>query len=94
MNGCSGGGGDMFRRNSAVDEVVIANIEVVDHRGVIVNLRYLCWSSAKAVWVRVTKMTDRHKRETIHAQTKVEPNTNAAALVKKADAFSIHRKWR
>lgn len=94
MNGRSGDGGDMFRRNSAIDEVVIANAEVVDDRGVIVNLRYLCWSSAKAAWVRVIKMTDRHERETIHAQTKVESNTNVAALVKETDAFPIHRKWR
>jgi len=63
----------MFRRNSAVDEVVIANIEVVDHRGVIVNLRYLCWSSAKAVWVRVTKMTDRTNVKQFTLKPKLNP---------------------
>ena len=67
MNGRSGDNSDVFRRNSAVDEVMIANIEVIDDRGVIVNLCHLRWSGAKAAWVRVTKMTDRHKRETIHA---------------------------
>ena len=94
MNGRSGGGGDMFRRNSAVDEVVIVNVEVVDHRGVIVNLRYLCRSGAKAARMRVAKIPCRHKRETIHAQTKVESNADVAALVKETVAFPIYRKWR
>ena len=48
MDGGMGNGGDMFRINPMIDEVVIANIEVVDHRGVIVNLRYLRWSAAQS----------------------------------------------
>jgi hypothetical protein len=94
MNGRSGDSGDVFRINSTIDEVVIANIEVVDDRGMVVNLRYLRWSGTKAAWVRVTKMTDRHERETIYAQTKVESNADVAVPIKEADAFPIPRKWR
>ena len=41
MNGRSGDSGDVFRINPMVDEVVIADTEVVDDRGMVVNLRYL-----------------------------------------------------
>jgi len=67
MDGRSGDGGDMFRINPPVGQVVTVTVEIVNDRGVVVNLRYLRWSGAKAAWVRVTKMTDRHERETIHA---------------------------
>lgn len=84
----------MFRRNSAVDEVVIANVEVVDHRGVIVNLCYLGRRHTMTAWMRVAKISCRHKRETVYVQTKIESNTDVAALVKETNAFLIHRKWR
>lgn len=58
MNRRSGDSGDAFRINPMVDEVVIANIEVVDDRGAVVNLCHLRSRSAKTVWVRITKMPD------------------------------------
>ena len=94
MDGCVGDSGDVFRINPMVDEVVIMHVEVVDDCGVIVNLRYLRCTDAKAAWVWITKMPDRNECETIHAQTKVESNANVAAPVKKTDAFPIRRKWR
>ena len=93
-NGCVGDSSDAFRINPMVDEAVITHVEVVDDRGVVVNLRYLRCTDAKAAWVWITKMPDRHECETIHAQTKVESNANVAAPVKKPDAFPIRRKWR
>ena len=95
VNGRSGDSGDVFRINPMVDEVVIMHVEVVDDCGVIVNLRYLRCTDAKAAWVWITKMPDRNECETIHAQTKVESNANVAAPVKKTDAFPIHRmRWQ
>src|ERR1017187_8529211 len=64
-DGCVGDGGDVFRINPPVGQVAAVAVEIVDNRGVVVNLRHLRWSGAKAVWVRVAKMTDRHKQETV-----------------------------
>src|ERR1017187_1132786 len=93
-DGCVGNGGAVFRINPPVGQVATVTVEIVDDRGVVVNLCYLRWSGAKTAWVRVTKMTDRHERETIYAQTKVESKTDVEAPIKEAGAFPIHRKWR
>ena len=69
MDGHSGGGGDVFRRNAAIDEVAIANVEVVDHRGLIEKLRYLGRSCAKTTGMRIAKILGWDKRETARAQT-------------------------
>ena len=94
MNRCSGDRSDAFGSNPPVDEVVVANLEVVDDRGVVVNLCYLRCSDAKAVWVRITKMPDRHERETIHIQTKVESNADGGTVIKEPNAFPVHRARR
>lgn len=96
MDGCMRAGNDSFRRDAGIDKgpVVAVEIEVIDDRGVIINLRHLGRCHAIAAWVRVTKMTDRHERETIYAQTKVESKTDVEAPIKEAGAFPIHRKWR
>jgi hypothetical protein len=40
-DGCVGDGGDVFRINPPVGQVTTVTVEIVDDRGVIVNLRYL-----------------------------------------------------
>ena len=94
MNGRSGDSSDVLWINPMVDEVVVANLEVVDDRGAVVNLCHLRSRGAKAAWVRITKVPDRNERETIHVQTKVESNAYVVAPVKKTEAFPIRRKWR
>ena len=58
MNGRSGDSSDVLWINPMVDEVVVANLEVVDDRGAVVNLCHLRSRGAKAAWVRITKMPD------------------------------------
>ena len=94
MDGRSGDGGDVFRRNAAVDEIVIVDVEVVDDRGVIINLRYLGRGHAIAARMRVAKMSNRHKRETIPTQTEIETDADGDPVIKESNTIPIHRARR
>ena len=94
MNGLSGDIGDVFRVNSMVDEMVIMNIEVVDDRGAVVNLRYMARCHAIAARMRVAKMPNRHKRETIPAQAEIETDADGDPVKKESNAFPVHRARR
>ena len=92
--GCVGDSSDAFRINPMVDEAVITHVEVVDDRGVVVNLCCLPWGDAIVVRMRVAKMSNRHERETIPTQAEIETDADGEPVIKESNAFPIHRARR
>ena len=85
-DGCMGDGGDAFRINPPVGQAAAVTVEIVDDRGLIVNLRDLGRCRAIMARMRVAKMLYRNKRETICAQTPVETDADGASAIKETDA--------
>ena len=93
-DGCVGDGGDVFRINPVVGQVVTVTVEIVDDRGLIENLRDLGRCRAIVAWMRIAKMLGRNKRETICAQTPVETDADCASAIKETDAGLVGCKRR
>lgn len=89
VDGDMGGGGDMFRRDAAVDDVMIVNIEVVDHGRLVVNLRHLARGHAMAVRIRVAKKLGGDEHEAGFGQAPVETEADGAAAIIETDADLI-----
>ena len=99
MDGCMRVGNDSFRRDASIDKgpVVAVEIEVIDDRGVIINLRHLGRCHAIAARVRVAKMSNRHKRETIPTQAEIETDADGEPVIKESNTIPIRRarrQWR
>lgn len=82
-DGCPRNGGDAFRFNSPVDKtmIMIAHVEVVDHRGLVENLRHLSRRQTTAAGMRVAKILGGNEGETILAQPPVEADADGTAAV-------------
>ena len=96
-DGRVGDGGDVFRINPPVGEVAAMTIETVDYRGVIINLRDLVPGHAITARMRIAKMSNRHKRETVPTQTEIETDADGEPVIKESNALAIHRarrQWR
>ena len=93
-DGCVGNGDDVFRINPPVDKIAAMPIEIVDYRGVIINLRYLGPCHEIAAWMRVAKTSNRHKGETIPTQAEIETDADGEPVIKESNAFPIHRARR
>ena len=96
-DGCVGDGGDVFRINPPVGQVATVTVEVVDDRGVIINLRDLGPGHAITARMRVAKMSNRDKRETIPTQAEVETDADGEPVIKESNALPVHRarrQWR
>ena len=96
MDGGMRAGNDSFRRDAGIDKgpVMAVEIEVIDDRGVIINLRDLARRHAITAWMRVAKMSNRHKRETVPTQAEIETDTDGEPVIKESNALAIHRAWR
>ncbi len=92
-------GNDAFRRDAGIDKgpVMTVEIEVIDDRGVIINLCYLGRRHAIAARMRVAKMSNWHKRETIPTQAEIETDADGESVIKESHTILIHRarrQWR
>ena len=96
MDGGMRAGNDSFRRDAGIDKVsaVTVEIEVIDDRGVIINLRDLGRRHAIAARMRVAKMSNWHKRETIPTQAEIETDADGEPVIKESHTILIHRAWR
>jgi hypothetical protein len=96
-DGCMGNGGDVFRIDPPVGKSAALTIEIVEYRGVIKNLRDLGRCHAITARMRVEKMSNWHKRETIPTQAEIETDADGEPVIKESDALPIHRvrrQWR
>ena len=93
-NGGMGNGGDVFRINPPVGKIAAVTIEIVDYRGVIINLRDLGRCHAITARMRVAKMSNRHKRETIPTQAEIETDADGEPVIKESNAIPIYRARR
>ena len=84
------GVGDALRRNAVVDDNLIitlaVNMDVIDDRGVVVNLRRLRRRGAIIMRVRIAEIGRRHKREAACTQPETEAHVHAVALINNAHA--------
>jgi len=93
VNHLSGDRRDILRRDAGIDDALVAavKIEVIDGRGLVVNVRDPIGFDAKTLRMRVTEIPRRHKREDAGAQTKIKTGTDGMALINEPNAGLINR---
>ena len=93
VNHLSGDRGDILRRDAGIDDALVApvKIDVIDRRGLVVNVRDPICFDAKTLRMGVAKIPCRHKREDTGAQAEVKISTDGMALIHEPDAGLIYR---
>lgn len=88
-DGYVGDGINVLRINPPVGQIAAVAAEIIDHRGLIENLRDLGRGHTIAAWVRVAEMLGGNKRETVLAQAPVESDADCTAPIKETDACLV-----
>jgi len=93
VNHLSGDRSDILRRDAGVDDALVTpvKINVIDGRGLVIDMRDPICFDAKTLRMRVAEIPCRHKREDTGAQAEVKISTDGMALIHEPDAGLIYR---
>lgn len=93
VNRLSGDRSDLLRRDAGIDDALVAavKIEVIDGRGLVVDMRDPICFDAKTLRMGVAEIPCRHKCEDAGAQAKIKTGTDGMALINEPDAGLIYR---
>src|ERR1017187_5243956 len=94
FNRTMGRTGDALRAETAIDDAMVIDVEVVDDRRLVENLRHALRRQTEGARMAVAKMVWRNEYEIVCPQSKVEIHPHAHTPVKEARAGAKDREGR